>query len=208
MKTRVFVYVDGFNLYHALHELDEDHLKWLDLWALSETLVRKNFGECVKAVKYFSAYANWLQDKYRRHQRYVAALEVQGVTFIEGRFIEKKMHCEKCKSKWMAHEEKETDVNIGAHLVADALKDRFDRALIVSADTDLNGVVKLARQEACQKQIDIVAPPGRKGRNSEALFEITKGQVRRSLLPAELTSSNGKTIRRPDKYAPPDAPCP
>ena len=97
-------------------------------------------------------------------------------------------------------------MNIGAHLIADALRDRFDRALIVSADTDLNGAVELAKDEAPQKQICIVAPLGRRGRNSEALFAITKGRVRRSLLPAKLPSSNGTTIRRPDQYAPPELP--
>ena len=211
MKTRVSVYVDGFNLYHAIDALKQPHLKWLDLWALSETLVRKD--ECVEIVKYFSAYAKWIEDKYRRHQRYVSALEARGIKVYMGRFKEKGTRCKKCKREWHTHEEKETDVNIGAHLMADALRDRFDRALIVSADTDLNGAVELAKvelakDEAPQKQIDIVAPPGRRGRNSNAQFGITKGQVRQSLLPAELTSSNGKTIRRPDEYAPPEPPCP
>jgi hypothetical protein len=88
---RVSVYIDGFNLYHALDDLGESHLKWLDLWALSETLIRKN--EAVTTVKYFSAYATWMPASYRRHQRYVAALQAQGVQFIEGRFKEKPMQC-------------------------------------------------------------------------------------------------------------------
>ena len=40
---RVAVYVDGFNLYHALDDLAENHLKWLDLWSLSETLIGGRF---------------------------------------------------------------------------------------------------------------------------------------------------------------------
>ncbi len=88
-EKRVSVYVDGFNLYHALDALGEDHLKWLNLWALSETLVRE--GETVTAVKYFSAYATWKPASYRRQQRYVAALQAHGVEVIEGRF--KKKHC-------------------------------------------------------------------------------------------------------------------
>ncbi len=79
---RVSVYIDGFNLYHALDDLGESHLKWLDLWALSETLVREK--EVVTTVKYFSAYATWMPASYRRHQRYVAALQSRGVQFIEG----------------------------------------------------------------------------------------------------------------------------
>lgn len=197
---RVSVYVDGFNLYHALDDLGENHLKWLDLWALSETLIRT--GETVTTVKYFSAYATWMPASYRRHQRYVAALEARGIQFIEGRFKEKPMQCKSCKVRYTAHEEKETDVNIGVHLMADGLKDRFDRALVISADTDLNEAVTLAKAEAAGKQIDIVAPPRRKGRNSVALFEVTVGRLRRSLLPAQLVSA-GKIIIRPTEYDPP-----
>ena len=198
---RVSVYIDGFNLYHALDDLGENHLKWLDLWAVSETLVRKN--EVVTAVKYFSAYATWMQSSYRRHQRYVAALQSRGVEFIEGRFKEKPMQCKSCGVRYKAHEEKETDVNIGVHLMADGLQDRFDRALVISADTDLNEAVTLTRAEAAGKKIDIVAPPKRKGRNSIALFEMTVGRVRSSLLPAEL-EADGKKITRPTEYDPPE----
>jgi uncharacterized LabA/DUF88 family protein len=197
---RVSVYIDGFNLYHALDDLGENHLKWLDLWALSQTLVRKN--EAVTTVKYFSAYATWMPASYRRHQRYVAALQAQGVQFIEGRFKEKPMQCKSCSVRYKAHEEKETDVNIGVHLMADGLQDRFDRALVISADTDLNEAVNLTKAEAAGKQIDLVAPPKRKGRNSVALFEVTVGRVRRSLLPHQLVLA-GKTITRPTEYDPP-----
>jgi uncharacterized LabA/DUF88 family protein len=197
---RVSVYIDGFNLYHALDDLGESHLKWLDLWALSETLIRKN--EAVTTVKYFSAYATWMPASYRRHQRYVAALQAQGVQFIEGRFKEKPMQCKSCGVRYKAHEEKETDVNIGVHLMADGLQDRFDRALVISADTDLNEAVTLTKAEAAGKQIDLVAPPKRKGRNSVALFEVTVGRVRRSLLPPQLVLA-GKTIIRPTEYDPP-----
>ncbi len=197
---RVSVYIDGFNLYHALDDLGESHLKWLDLWALSETLIRKN--EAVTAVKYFSAYATWMPASYRRHQRYVAALQAQGVQFIEGRFKEKPMQCKTCGVRYKAHEEKETDVNIGVHLMADGLQDRFERALVISADTDLNEAVNLTKSEAAGKQIDLVAPPKRKGRNSVALFEVTVGRVRRSLLPPQLILA-GKTITRPTEYDPP-----
>lgn len=197
---RVSVYIDGFNLYHAIDDLGENHLKWLDLWALSETLIRPD--ETVSAVKYFSAYATWMPEGYRRHQRYIAALEATGVKFIEGRFKEKPMQCKKCGVRYIAHEEKETDVNIGVHLMADGLKDRFDRALVISADTDLNEAVTLAKAEATGKQIAIVAPPKRKGRNSNALFEVTVGRLRRSLLPEQIVW-DGKTIIRPAEYDPP-----
>lgn len=75
-------------------------------------------------------------------------------------------------------------MNIGAHLMADALQDWFDRALIISADTDLNGVVELTRREASGKISQIVAPPKRRSFNRAALFAISVEKVRASLLPA------------------------
>lgn len=202
MPTRTIVYIDGFNLYHAIDDLGEPHLKWVNLWALSETLLKGD--QQLVAVKYFSAYATWRQRSYRRHQRYVQALEASGVTPILGHFKIKTVKCQAaCRQTYTTHEEKETDVNIGVHLMADALADRFDRALVVSADTDLNAAVALTRLEAPGKQIAIVAPPGRKSRNSSALFEITKGRIRASLLPAEMKFPDGKAIVRPVEYDPP-----
>jgi len=202
MPARTIVYFDGFNLYHAVDALGQPHLKWLDLWSLSEKLLRGD--QQLVAVKYFTAYATWRPASYRRHQRYVAALEAQGVTPIIGRFKAKTVRCHaKCRQTYVTHEEKETDVNIGVHLMADALKDRFDRALIISADTDLNSAVTLTRAEAPNKRIDLVAPPGRMSRNSAALFEITKGKLRGSLLPAQVQYSDSRVIVRPVEYDPP-----
>lgn len=201
MALRTIVYFDGFNFYHALDDLGENHLKWVDLWALSETLLRGD--QQLVGVKYFTAYATWRPSSYRRHQRYVAALEARGVTPIIGRFKRKTVRCHACRQSYVTHEEKETDVNIGVHLIADVLTDRVDRALVVSADTDLNSAVALARSEAPGKRIDLVAPPARMGRNSAALFEITMGRIRSSLLPERIATLDGRTIQRPTEYDPP-----
>lgn len=202
-QKSVAIYVDGFNLYHALDDLNEDYLKWLNLWALGEKLLPEDGSEVLVSVKYFSAYATWREHSMRRHQRYVAALRAHGVTVILGRFKEKRNRCRTCQAQYISHEEKETDVNIGAHLMADALQDRFDRALVISADTDLNGVVELAQREATDKIIQIVAPPGRRGRNRSALFAIPKGKVKSSLLPERIITEGGRVVTRPEVYNPP-----
>ena len=73
---RVFVYVDGFNLYHAINELRDDSLKWLCLRRLSESMISER--EELESVKYFSAYATWIPDAHKRHRAYVAALKAEG----------------------------------------------------------------------------------------------------------------------------------
>lgn len=194
-------YIDGFNLYHAIRDLNEPALKWLDLWKLSESLKRDY--QTLEAVKYFTAHATWRPGALRRHYSYIEALEAQGVQTILGRFKEKTLRCQAtCREPYVTHEEKETDVSIGAHLVADALCDRFDTAMVISADTDLNVAIKLARSSAPDKRILLVSPPGRFGRNREVppAFQITRGKVRAALLPDVIHSTLGKVIRRPDHY--------
>lgn len=202
---RLAVYIDGFNLYNAINDLakEDEHLnalKWLDLWALSENL--KESGETVSLVKYFSAHITWDEPKLRRHQRYVNALEARGVEFIKGHFKKRHLKCEKCDQRFVKREEKETDVNIGCHLMADALTDKFDRAIIISADTDLNGAVELCRSVSCKK-ITLAAPPGRYDQNNLSTFEISKARIKECLLPLTL-NFNERTITRPTEYDPPD----
>jgi uncharacterized LabA/DUF88 family protein len=197
----VNVYIDGFNLYHAIDELEEESLKWLDLYALSQNILNKD--QKLNEVKYFSAFATWRPDSYKRHRDYVAALELSGVTSIMGRFKEKRIKCKAtCGEIFLTHEEKETDVNIGSHLIADALQDKFDTAYIISADTDLAAVVRLAQSTVgTDKRVRTVAPPGRYARSRELqhLFAITKGKIRASQLP-DVLEGKGMSIIRPEKY--------
>jgi hypothetical protein len=37
---RVACYLDGFNLYHAIDDLQKPHLKWVDLEALAQSICR------------------------------------------------------------------------------------------------------------------------------------------------------------------------
>ena len=76
--TQVISYIDGLNFYHAIDDLDRPHLKWVDLWALSQSLLRP--GQQLVAVNYFSAYATWMPARYKRHRTYVAALKTKGVS--------------------------------------------------------------------------------------------------------------------------------
>jgi len=69
------------------------------------------------AVFYFSAFAHWRQNAVTRHKLFVRALESTGVRPIMGRFKEKSRFCINCKSYYWGHEEKQTDVNMGIHLI-------------------------------------------------------------------------------------------
>jgi uncharacterized LabA/DUF88 family protein len=205
---RVACYVDGFNLYHAIDDLKQPHLKWLDLWALATSLCRPD-EELVK-VAYFSAYATWLPAQFARHRQYVAALKHLGVECHIARFSASPAQCKKCKTTWIKHEEKETDVHFSLTLFEDAIDDIFDRALIISADGDHVPAVRRVRRRLPAKQMFLAVPPNRFSKARElrevcgSSSMITQGRIARYLLPHALTSDDGRLIaERPISYDPP-----
>lgn len=101
-----------------------------------------------------------------------------------------------------SHEEKETDVNIAIHLVKDVFTDQLDRALIISADSDLVPAVQMAMAHNPTKQMSVFASPRRFGRARDLrpTKEITVGQVRKNLLPETMTGRDGQPVKRPAEY--------
>ena len=69
-------------------------------------------------------------------------------------------------------------------LVSDALSDRFERAIIISADSDLAPAIRLVKQSAPMKEIFVAAPPGRfaTARDLQPRLEITQGRVVKALI--------------------------
>jgi uncharacterized LabA/DUF88 family protein len=219
-KNRVAVFVDGFNLYHAIDDLDIDpitarhrhskhFLKWLDIVALSKALIHPKRDELVSA-HYFSAFAGWIkEDAKDRHRSYVAALKSTGVVPVMGTFKRKPRTCPSCKHKWDGHEEKESDVNLAIHLVKLSHEDAFDKAIIFTADTDLAPAIRTVRATFPQKDVRIAIPEMRLNR-SNALESAASGRIRiteshfaRNLFPEKITLADGGEIIRPKKYTPP-----
>jgi hypothetical protein len=110
--TRVVAYVDGFNLYHGLKAGYGRRYHWLDLQALVRDLLRP--GQELLEVQYFTARVRDNLDAESRQALYLEALMSHSlrVRLIEGHFQDKPRECRNCGARWMAYEEKETDVNI------------------------------------------------------------------------------------------------
>ena len=121
-------------------------------------------------------------------------------------FRKRRQECNHCGFVWTSREEKETDVNIAVHLINDAHRDRFDRAILITADSDLKPAIATIRAEIPVKRIFAVAPPGRfsRARDLKPWFEIKKGKVARHLLPARIIDDTGNIVAvRPSHYEPP-----
>jgi hypothetical protein len=205
MLTPVAFYIDGFNLYHALDRMSADQAKWLDLMALARRLIRPA-SETITGVFYFSAYAHWLPEPMARHEAYVKALGATGVDCIMGHFKNKHRQCANCRTRWIAHEEKETDVSIGIHLLNDAYKGLYEKAYLVTRDSDLMPAVRMVTREFPNKEIVAVAPPLMGHSNDligvcQSKKKITPNQVMECLLPKYVKDDNGSTVAtRPAKH--------
>lgn len=207
-RERITCFVDGFNLYHALHAIGKPYLKWLDLRTLFSHLTRSK-SQIITQILFFSAYPTWKPSSYQRHRQYVAALSATGVTPVMGQFKNKPKQCLKCGIQWVNHEEKETDVNMALALLDIAYKDQYDHAFLLTRDSDLAPAVHKVKQNFPEKKITIFAPYNY--RHSSELLQaadanksINLKHLSTSLFPAEIFDVGGNlVVKRPLEYAPP-----
>ena len=205
-RQRVISFIDGFNLYHAISNLHRPELKWVDLRALSKVFL-KSYSEELCETFYFSAYAEHVDKSKQECQKtYIRALKLRGIIPILGQFKIKNRKCPACNYKWVGHEEKETDVNIALFLLNLAYENRFDRALVVSNDSDLTPAIRMVREWFPKKRITTVAPPGLY--HSRELMQVSSDKTKirvehleRCLLPPVVTDSSCSiSVTRPHEY--------
>lgn len=201
--NRVITYIDGFNLYFGLRSKGWRRYYWLNLHQLSLALLKP--GQQLEAVHYFTARirANGHNvDDVRRQSLYIDALQTLPDTTLHfGHYLDKPRQCRQCGARWMDYEEKMTDVNIAAQMLVDAFDDRFDTALILSADSDLTTPVSKVRQRFPAKRVVIAEPPGRHStalcNNASGYFTIGEAKLRASQLAEQVQRADGFVLSRP-----------
>lgn len=204
--SRVIAYVDGFNLYFGLRSKGLKKYYWLDLQALASSLIKP--GQTLEAVHYFTARirANGRNTPdMQRQTTYLEALATRpGLSLHFGHYLEKPRQCRQCGSQWMDYEEKMTDVNIATQMLADAFEDRFDTALLVSADSDLTTPVNIVRSKFPRKHIIVALPPTRRSHQltqaASGHFIINETTYRRCQLPVSVTRADGYVHHRPQEW--------
>ncbi len=199
-KKRVICYIDGFNLYHSIDDLKpkQNHLKWVNLFSLSEAFIKKTTEEIIN-VYYFTAYAYWLPNAEKRHRAYVDAISYFGVTPIFGHFKDKPARCNACGAVWKTHEEKQSDVNLATYLIHHAHLDLYDKALIISADSDLCSVTQLVMDTFPNKEICVLVPPNRYNITNEIRSVVSSQKIKLShlknnLMPFSIQKPDGSVV--------------
>lgn len=207
-RDRVVFFIDGFNLYHAITRLKQPHLNWVDLKNLSQLFVKSQSEELIQ-ILYFSALSPHTSEENQIQQKaYITAQKFRGIKVVLGHFKKKSRYCSLCFSHSITHEEKETDVNIALALFELAYQDVYDRAFLVSNDSDQAPAIRKVLDHFPHKKITIVAPPLSRQCNeliqvASDKTKITAHHLERSLLPEIIKDSSGLiSVVRPKEYIP------
>ena len=202
LHNRTMFFIDGFNVYHAIKNPRFNKYKWLNYWEFSTKFLQPK-DELV-GVLYFTAYAPWDIKKRNRHERLISANEHYGVQVILGKFRRTTKRCRKCGKWYETFEKKRTDVNIAVHLLKNAQENNYDKAVLISGDSDIIPAIQAVQQAFPKKHISLVIPIGRRARE---LKQIVKSSIRMkelhlktSQLPEKVVLKNGVVLDKPKEW--------
>ena len=202
-SKRVSVFVDGNNLFYGIYDIGWHDVLWTDLRALGTSIAHSVVGPSeVVSVKHFTARPRDVSGSILKPALWVeftGANRVHGnVETIQGRFVP--------RGNGRLFEEKETDANLAAHLCIDAALNRFDVAVVVTADTDFIGTLRYLKQQMPHIRVVLGLPPKPYGiRQSRKLVEqatglatITREMLLKCQLPEQVTDyKSGREFRKP-----------
>jgi uncharacterized LabA/DUF88 family protein len=213
---RIIAYVDGFSVYYACFrgptKIAFAGLKWLNYRALIEALFP---DDRVVLVRIFTAIAPNPPDdpsQANRHDTYLRALRaIPDVEVHTGRFQKAKREALLVRppagvpalQTVYILQEKKSDVSLASHLLMDAVEDRFDRAVLLTNDTDFVVPVRIAR-ERLGREVVLVSPDvtisDELRKAASAGWILDRGQLFKCQLPNPVIGPDGREIRKPDRW--------
>lgn len=206
------VYIDGLNLRYGILGLGFEKYMWLDLAAFGHALLSE--GQQLVAVNYFTA--RFKKDrvagdkKQDNQSAFLTANRRSGKVVIhESFFIEQRCDCANCSSVGPDHEtsvyvEKLTDTHIASRMIGDAVRDRYDIAILVSRDNDLAPPVREVLDLFPEKQVIVASPTEKVGKllrkAATHTFIIKEQAFANSQLPDTVTARRGVLLTRPEEW--------
>ena len=144
-------------------------------------------------------------NKEKRQRTYISALETLPNTEIYyGKYLTNQHTCPNCGNIENIPSEKMTDVNIATHLLADAFNNAFDVGIVISADSDLTGPIKMVKHLFVDKKVVVAFPPDRVSFDmkdaASAYFHIGRRKFAKSQFPQVIQLTNGIKIKRPGSW--------
>lgn len=208
--ARLYFFIDGLNLWHALDYLESapdrnryHKFKWVNLRRLANCYVVDK-KDAIVGVEYFTTLVTWNAGKFAKHRKFIKAQENEGVLVTYGEFKRKDVLCKLCRKTFPTVEEKQTDVNIALRLYQLAVQDAYDKAIIISGDTDLLPAIKTVRKDYPGKEIGIVIPIGKRSEDfkNQADFhhKMKEKHLQSSRFDDTITLKDGSTLTCPPSW--------
>ncbi|MHB8335805.1 MAG: NYN domain-containing protein [Ignavibacteriaceae bacterium] len=203
MEERVIAYIDGFNLYFGLKSKGWKRYYWLNQKLMIQNLLKSD--QELVFTKYFSSRVSFPPDKVKRQGDYLEALmTLSDFQIYYGKYQMNKQACRRCGNIQYVPNEKMTDVNIAVEILKDAYQDKFDTALLISADSDLSAPVKAIKELFPVKKIIIAFPPNRSSfaltKLASAFINIGRRTFAKSIFPDALKKSDGFILQKPNEW--------
>ncbi len=201
--NRLIAYIDGFNLYFGLKESNWKKYYWLDLQKLCLNLLKHD--QVLISTKYFTSRVAGPHNKMMRQTAFLEALStLNEFQVFYGKYQVNTWQCRVCEENIDVPKEKMTDVNIAVELLTDAFQNKFDTALIISADSDLKPPIVRAKELFPDKIIVVAFPPKRYSielkNAADSSFHIGRKKVADSLLPENVIKADGFVITKPAEW--------
>jgi len=205
-----FVYIDGLNLYGGINRDFDGRGKWLDLEALADQLA----DGTARRVWYFTSRIKVLDKDRGRQDRqrlFLRAVETMSRVNIAYGYVSKdkvrRWHVEGRPEEWpfpriLDAKEKGSDVALATQLLRDAIAGSFDRAIVVTNDSDLAPPVALAIELG--HDVTIIHPSRRPAKGlretGAACGPLWESTVLKCQLPESVTLGSGAVITRPPSW--------
>jgi hypothetical protein len=200
---RVIAYVDGFNLYFGLKDKGWKRYYWLNVKLLCQNLLEN--PQELMLTKYFTSRVKNAPEKEKRQSTFLDALgTIPDIEIFYGRYKLTTRLCPYCKMTDEVPVEKMTDIRIATQLILDAVKNKYDTALLITGDGDLVPAIEAVKSITPEKKIIIASPPLRYNANLHAVagnhMNIFENVIKKSLLPDQITLPDGYILRCPDYW--------
>jgi 6-hydroxy-3-succinoylpyridine 3-monooxygenase len=207
-RLRSIVYVDGFNLYNGA--IKGSQYKWLNLERYFHLHLP---NDDVQKIRYFTA--RIVGPRAANQDAYLAALAtLPSVDIILGKFKAKQVQgrCAECNYSprpfFSIYEEKRTDVNIALAMLNDAHKNRCDRMVLVSGDSDLVPAVAMVKTEYPSVKVNAYVPARTMARGAAVELRniadcnktLPLNILAKAQFPSVIATGAGATIRKPANW--------
>jgi uncharacterized LabA/DUF88 family protein len=171
-KTRVVAYIDGFNVYHAIANNLPEKYKWLNYRKFVESFLGED--DILQDIFFFTAPPRWDPERLVRHNNYLDILKKWlWIKIISGNYtsVERKFHADKMpvispkdaivsprRFSYGTYEEKQTDVNLALAIFEGGILDFYDKAFILSGDSDIAPAIHRVKRHKKDKHFTCILP--------------------------------------------------